>query len=82
MVGTLAKRKPGRKSRPRVFDGERLRTLRTDKGLSQAALAELVGVHEADIGRYERGEFDPSLHTLAELARALEVETGSLIKQP
>ena len=78
MAVVVAKRKPGRKSKPRVFDGAKLRALRGE--LSQKSLAEKVGVHETDIGNYERGEFDPSLHTLVQLAKALGVEVKDLLK--
>jgi transcriptional regulator with XRE-family HTH domain len=82
MVAGVAKRKPGRKpGKPRVFDGAKLRALRTaQEGLTQAKLAEQVGVHEVDVSRYERGEVDPSLHTLVNLARVLGVEMKDLLK--
>jgi transcriptional regulator with XRE-family HTH domain len=79
MVLVVAKRKPGRKPKPRVFDGAKLRELRGE--MSQKALAERVGVHETDIGNYERGEFDPSLHTLVQLAKVLGVTESDLLKK-
>ena len=41
---------------------------------------DIVGVHEIDVSRYERGEVDPSLHTLVNLARVLGVEVKDLLK--
>ncbi len=41
-------------------------------GLSQAACAELAGVHRETIGRLEAGRNTPSLQTAARIARALD----------
>lgn len=48
----------------------RLRGLRTGRGLSLASLAELVGVHESTVSRWESGESgipDPRKQQLAEM---------------
>jgi transcriptional regulator with XRE-family HTH domain len=59
---------------------ERLKQLRKQRDLSQAQLAKAVGVHQNHIGRYERGESQPSADALRRLAEALTVTTDYLIE--
>ena len=49
----------------------RLHDLRTGRGLTQAALAELVGVSRKTINTVENGVFVPSTTLALKLARAL-----------
>ena len=49
----------------------RLNQLRTERGLTQAALAELVGVSRKTINTVENGVFVPSTLLALRLARAL-----------
>lgn len=51
----------------------RLRQERERAGLSLRQLAALCGVEHSDIARIERGEIDPRLSTLMELAEALDI---------
>ena len=51
--------------------GQRLRTARTARGLTQADLAAAAGVHHAQIGRYENKGAVPAADVLARLADAL-----------
>ena len=44
--------------------GERLRILRESVKLSQVKMAELLGVKQSSINRYEQGQSAPSLETL------------------
>lgn len=60
--------------------GERVKELRTQKKLSQAALGEKIGVQPTHIGRYERGESMPTAKALWLLAQALEVSIDYLVK--
>lgn len=60
--------------------GERIRDHRTALGLSQIDLWLKCGIHFTNIGKIERGEANPSLHTLIRLAGALEVDPGVLIQ--
>lgn len=57
----------------------RLRQLRKQYDLSQAELAERVGLHTNLIGRYERGESRPAADTLKRLADALGVSSDYLL---
>ena len=58
---------------------QRLKCLRHDRDLSQAALAKRSGLTREFIARLELGEHDPSLSTLAKLAKALKVPLSSLL---
>jgi putative transcriptional regulator len=51
--------------------GNRLLAIRTERGLTQAALAELVGVSRKTINTVENGIFVPSTTLALKLARAL-----------
>lgn len=59
---------------------KRLRDLRQQRGLHQGALAEKVGLHQNQIGRYERGTSHPSGEALKRLADVLGVSTDYLIE--
>ncbi|VTT99003.1 xre family transcriptional regulator : Transcriptional regulator, XRE family OS=Sphaerobacter thermophilus (strain DSM 20745 / S 6022) GN=Sthe_2021 PE=4 SV=1: HTH_31 [Gemmataceae bacterium] len=60
----------------RVFDGEALRRLRTEQELTQAELAERVGVHVVNLSQYERGKVVPSFDVACRLADALGVDVA------
>ena len=57
----------------------RLVHLRKQKGLTQQALADVVGVHRSQIRRYEAGETYPSLDALKMLSIALGVSADALL---
>jgi transcriptional regulator with XRE-family HTH domain len=59
--------------------GHRLREARVAAGLSQSELEELSGIPKARLSRYENGHVEPSIQTLARLARALNVSEASLL---
>ncbi len=59
--------------------GNRLREARIQAGLSQSELEELSGIPKARLSRYENGHVEPSIQTLARLARALQVSEASLL---
>ena len=58
---------------------DRLATLRKDKRFTQQALADLAGVHVAQIRRYEAGESQPTLDVIRKLAIALSVSADMLV---
>ncbi|MDQ6838907.1 MAG: helix-turn-helix domain-containing protein [Actinomycetota bacterium] len=64
--------------RQRLF-GDRVRSQRQGLGLSQEALADRSGIARAYVGSLEAGERNPSLETVARLAKALEVDAGDLV---
>ena len=59
--------------------GNRLREARLQAGFSQSELEDLSGIPKARLSRYENGHVEPSIQTLARLARALNVSEASLL---
>lgn len=59
--------------------GNRLREARVQAGFSQSELEELSGIPKARLSRYENGHVEPSIQTLARLAKALNVSEASLL---
>jgi transcriptional regulator with XRE-family HTH domain len=72
-------RRPGPGTGRRVF-GERIRTLRQDRGLSQERLAEMAGVHRTYLSSLERGERNVSLDNIIAIAEALGVSPADLFE--
>jgi len=60
--------------------GQRLRQLRRQNDLTQAELAETVGVSVEFISNLERGVNAPSFDTLESLAEALHVRVKALFE--
>ena len=58
--------------------GERLRILRESVKLSQVKMAELLGVKQSSINRYEQGQSAPSLKTLVKYADYFDVSMDYL----
>ncbi len=58
---------------------EHLAELRKQKGLTQQQLAEKIGVHVAQIRRYEAGSSQPTLDVIRSLAVALGVSADQLL---
>ncbi|WP_372632676.1 helix-turn-helix domain-containing protein [Cohnella sp.] len=58
--------------------GQRIRSLRKERGLSQEQLGEKGGFHYSYIGQVERGEKNVSLLNLAKISEALEVSLSQL----
>ncbi len=62
--------------------GERVRSYRQRRGLTQARLAHLVGRSERWLLDVERGDVDPRLSDAVALARVLRVGLDELASQP
>jgi transcriptional regulator with XRE-family HTH domain len=58
---------------PHMIIGERLRTLREEKKLSQGDIEQRTGLLRCYISRVENGHTVPAVETLEKMARALEV---------
>lgn len=58
---------------------ERLKELRKARGISQAALAERLGMSKSTIGMYETGDISPSLEALNALADYFNVDIDYLL---
>ena len=59
--------------------GKQMKLLRTEKGYSQALLAEKTGLHLNSISFLERGINQPSLTTIFLLAKAFEMRPEELV---
>ena len=57
----------------------RLIALRKQRGLSQQAMAEAIGIHANSWKKYETGQTQPSLDVLKKIAVALHVSTDFLL---
>lgn len=58
--------------------GQRVRARRNELGLSQEALADVAGLHWTFVGQVERGQRNLNLHNICKLAKALEMDPGTL----
>ncbi|MCT4555259.1 MAG: XRE family transcriptional regulator [Pelagimonas sp.] len=58
----------------------RLKQARRDKGLSLEAVANLSGVSRSMVSQIERGESSPTISTLWNLTRALQVDFAGLLE--
>ncbi len=62
-------------------DGRNAARLRDAAGLTQEALAERAGMSQQYISDLERGKLNPTVVTLYELATALGVGVGELVRE-
>ena len=62
--------------------GGRLRTLRTERGLTLAELASATGISKSTLSRLETGQRKPSLELLLPIARAHRVPLDELVGAP
>ncbi|MDO5476007.1 MAG: helix-turn-helix transcriptional regulator [Eubacteriales bacterium] len=60
--------------------GNMIREARTQKGLTQATLAEQAGISSSEMGKIERGEKEPSQDALKKMAKVLGVTQKSLLE--
>ena len=59
--------------------GKRVRELRSKRGYSQEAFADLCGVHRTFMGTIERGESNLSFRNLAKLSTTLGITLSQLL---
>lgn len=55
----------------RIRIGQRIAELRKQRGISQAQLAEAIGMHQPNIARIENGQYSTSIDVLSRIAEAL-----------
>ena len=65
--------------RLKVEFGLLLKELRGKKGITQEKLAELSGVDYKYIQKLEYGKYNPTIDKLIKIAKALEVEPGTIV---
>lgn len=58
----------------------RLKKLRAARGMTQEQLAAKAGISRVFLARLETGKQDPTLTTLKNLAKALKVKVGELVR--
>ncbi|MDE8651430.1 helix-turn-helix domain-containing protein [Novosphingobium album (ex Liu et al. 2023)] len=59
--------------------GLAIRAVRSERGLSQEALADAAGIDRSHMGKIERGERNVSLLNVARIADALSTSIASLM---
>jgi len=64
----------------KIFFGAALRRLREERGLSQEELGYESGYHRTYISQLERGQKSPTIQTVFQLARALNLKPRELVK--
>lgn len=57
----------------------RVRQLREKKGISRKVLSELCGLNSDAVRRYERGEAEPTMHSLMAIAEFFGVSLDYLV---
>lgn len=62
--------------------GDRIRTIRHNRGLTLKELGERTGLTHAFLSQVERGRARPSLSTLADIAAGLDVGMSVLVSRP
>ncbi|MCX5785536.1 MAG: helix-turn-helix transcriptional regulator [Elusimicrobia bacterium] len=62
--------------------GQKIRTARERKNLTQEDLAKLTGIARANIARFETGRHAPKIATVQRVARSLDLKTTDLLKMP
>lgn len=61
--------------------GKNIRKIRTAKGLSQAAFAEVFGLTRASIGAYEEGRAEPKLDVIIQIANYFSFSLDQILKK-
>ncbi|KAA6459597.1 helix-turn-helix transcriptional regulator [Acidobacteria bacterium AB60] len=60
--------------------GRRIRYFRTERGISQAMLADRIGLTRTNLSRIENGKAEPGIRTLVQIARALGLKVAQLVE--
>ncbi len=61
--------------------GKQIRAARLKRGISQAVLAEELGMHESQVSRLENGKTNPTIRTLRRVAGVLGCELVVELKE-
>jgi transcriptional regulator with XRE-family HTH domain len=60
--------------------GKNLKRIRTKKGISQGDIVRTLGMPKSFVSSIENGRTNPTLATIAKLAKAVGVSTSELLK--
>ena len=60
--------------------GERIRSIRKARGLTQEALAESAAIDRSHMGFIEQGRRKPTIATLAKIAKVLDIPLAELFR--
>ena len=60
--------------------GDRVRARRTELGKSQEQLARDSSLHWSYVGQVERGQRNPTLHSILKLAEVLDLDPADLVR--
>ncbi len=60
--------------------GQNLKRIRTKKGISQSDIVRTLGMPKSFVSSIENGKTNPTLSTIAKLAKAIGVSVGELMK--
>ena len=60
--------------------GANLKKIRLSRGIKQVEIAKTLGVDRSFVSNIENGKTNPTLSTIAGLAKALGVSTNELLK--
>ena len=63
----------------KIFLAKRLKELRTERGLTQREVAEALGIHSVTYLHYEKGQHEPPLALLADMAKFFDVSVDYLL---
>lgn len=63
----------------KILFAERLRDLRTERGLNQSELAEKIGTTQRKVSYWETGKVEPDLLSLSKLAEFFSVSIDFLV---
>ena len=69
------------RKQPRVTNNSPIARLRIERDLTQAQLAEIIGVHRNMVYGWETGKFKPRCENLLKLADALNCDARDLIQK-
>mgnify|MGYP003394242299 FL=1 len=60
--------------------GKNLKRIRTEKGISQGEIGRILEVDKSFVSNIENGKTNPTLATIAKIAKAIGVSVGELMK--
>ncbi|HET9299702.1 MAG TPA: helix-turn-helix transcriptional regulator [Candidatus Polarisedimenticolaceae bacterium] len=67
--------------RQTIFVGSKIRQLRKERSLTQAELAQRIGVQQSDLCRMENGEYKVSLDTLFKILGVFGIDIGEFFRE-